>query len=74
MRSLRRAQKLTQTALGARVGLSQSRIGKIERSPAQVSFGELLKVLSALGVRVTLQPAKKAASVPAKPRENAGDW
>jgi HTH-type transcriptional regulator/antitoxin HipB len=73
MRSLRRAQELTQSALGARVGLSQSRIGKIERRPAQVSVGELLRVLAALDVRVVLQPAR-TASAAAKTSETAGDW
>jgi len=57
LRSLRKMQKITQTQLGRRVGLSQSRIGKIERDPARVSAGELLRVLTALDVLVVLRTA-----------------
>ena len=74
LRSLRRAQNLTQTQLGIRVGLSQSRIGKIERSPARVSIGELLKILAVLGVRVVLQVSSKGAASTVRPVDGARDW
>ena len=55
LRALRRAQKITQSQLGLRVGLSQSRVGKIERDPARVSVGEFLRILTALNVLVVLR-------------------
>jgi HTH-type transcriptional regulator/antitoxin HipB len=57
LRSLRRARGLTQAQLGTRVGLDQTRIAKIERDPLLVSVGQLLQILSALGVQAVLLPA-----------------
>jgi HTH-type transcriptional regulator / antitoxin HipB len=62
LRSLRKSRNLTQTQLGLRVGLSQSRIGKIERDPSHVSAGELLKIFTALDVRIVLQAAARGPS------------
>ena len=59
LRSLRKAQGLTQTQLGHRVGLDQTRIAKIERDPRLVSVGQLLRILAVLGVRVVLQVTPK---------------
>jgi len=56
LRSFRKARGLTQAALGNLVGLDQTRIAKIERDPRTVSFGQLMRLLSALHVRVLLQP------------------
>jgi HTH-type transcriptional regulator / antitoxin HipB len=72
LRSLRKSQKLTQTQLGLRVGLSQSRIGKMERDPARVSIGELLKILIALDVRIVLRAASVSPFL--KPADDANDW
>lgn len=54
LRSLRKARGMTQAQLGARIGLDQTRIAKIERDPAVVSVGQLMQLLNALGVRVVL--------------------
>lgn len=56
LRSLRKARGLTQAELGALMGLDQTRIAKIERDPRLVSLGQLLKLLSALRVRILLEP------------------
>ena len=61
LRALRKAKGLTQAALGKRLGLSQTRIARIEGDPLSISVDQLLDVLTALGVRVTLDP------VPATP-------
>ncbi|HTY50658.1 MAG TPA: helix-turn-helix domain-containing protein [Steroidobacteraceae bacterium] len=55
LRSLRKASSLTQAELGAKLGVNQARIGKIERDPRSVSVGQLLKILTLLGVRLVLQ-------------------
>jgi hypothetical protein len=54
--------------------MPQSRFGKIERNPAQVSVGELLKILAALGVRVVLQTPSKGPGTPTKPNGDNGNW
>lgn len=56
LRSLRKARGMTQAELGALVGLDQTRIAKIERDPRLVSLGQLMKLLSALRVRILLEP------------------
>jgi HTH-type transcriptional regulator / antitoxin HipB len=56
LRALRKAKGLSQAALGARLGLSQARIARIEGEPLSISVEQLLRVLAALGVGVTLEP------------------
>lgn len=56
LRALRQAKGLTQAALGKRLGLSQARIARIEGDPLSISVNQLLDVLTALGIRVTLDP------------------
>lgn len=56
LRALRKAKGLSQAALGKRLGLSQARVARIEGDPLSISVDQLLSVLTALGVRVTLDP------------------
>jgi HTH-type transcriptional regulator / antitoxin HipB len=56
LRALRKAKGLSQAALGARLGLSQARIARIEGEPLSISVEQLLRVLAALDVGVTLEP------------------
>ena len=72
LRSLRKAKNLTQTQLGRLVGLDQSRIAKIERAPRLISVGQLLKILTALGVQVVLQPVQPPT--PSTAPKNAPAW
>ena len=71
LRAFRKARGLTQAALGNLVGLDQTRIAKIERDPRTVSFGQLMRLLSALQVRVLLQPTNDK-QLP--PPGHASDW
>jgi HTH-type transcriptional regulator/antitoxin HipB len=75
LRALRKRHGLTQAQLGALIGVSQARIAEIEANPGLVNFEQLMKLLSVLGVSLTLQEeavAPAATSVPAaktsKPR------
>jgi HTH-type transcriptional regulator/antitoxin HipB len=72
LKSLRKAQGLTQAQLGALVGLDQTRIAKIERDPRLVSFGQLLKIFSVLGVQMLLRDLK-ARDKP-RPSNDTADW
>jgi HTH-type transcriptional regulator / antitoxin HipB len=74
LRSLRRAKKLSQAELGRRIGLSQGRVGKIERDPQTVSVGQVMRILALLGARFVLRTHDgKAPSMPRPPSETA-DW
>ena len=56
LRALRKAKGLSQADLGARLGLSQTRVARIEGDPMSISVEQLLRVLSALSIQVTLDP------------------
>jgi HTH-type transcriptional regulator/antitoxin HipB len=75
LRALRKRHGLTQAQLGALIGVSQARIAEIEANPGLVNFEQLMKLLSVLGVSLTLQeeaaaPAatRVAAAKAAKPK------
>ena len=68
LRALRKRHGLTQAQLGALIGVSQARIAEIESNPGLVNFEQLMKLLSVLGVSLTLQEdadALAATRVPA---------
>lgn len=56
LRALRKARGLSQAALASRLGLSQTRVARIEGDPLAISVEQLLRVLAALGVQVSLEP------------------
>ncbi len=70
LRALRKKHGLTQTQLGALIGVSQARIAEIEANPGLVNFEQLMKLLSVLGVSLTLQevPAATGARAAKAPR------
>jgi HTH-type transcriptional regulator/antitoxin HipB len=67
LRSLRRARKMTQSALAARLGVTQARIAAIEANPAAVSLGQLMTILAALGVDIALRPRPTKDAVASGP-------
>lgn len=73
LRSLRRARKITQRALAARLGVTQARVAAIEANPGAVSTNQLMAILSALGVDLALRPrpSRDAAATGALPTV---DW
>ena len=64
LRALRKRHGLTQAQLGALIGVSQARIAEIEANPGLVNFEQLMKLLSVLGVSLTLQEGTAANNVP----------
>lgn len=71
LKSLRKAQGLTQAQLGARIGVKQTRIADIERNPGAIAVDQLLQVLHSLGARIELAPP--AAPTP-KPLADPAGW
>jgi transcriptional regulator with XRE-family HTH domain len=58
LKALRRSRGLTQTALGAQVGVTGARISDIERGAGSVALAQLLQLIHHLGARLSLhQPA-----------------
>lgn len=55
MRALRQAKGWSQKQLAAKLGLSQSRIARIEHDPLSISVDQMLKVLTVLGASMRIQ-------------------
>lgn len=70
IRAARKRAGLTQAELGQRMGLSQKRISAVERDPASLSFDQLLKLCSLLGMELLLQPRKPKKADPS----NKAPW
>ena len=70
LRSARKAQRLSQTQLAERVGMSQSRISYLEKHAAEINVGQLLRVCAVLGLELTIGTRGKAKAA-AAPGE---DW
>lgn len=67
LQSLRRAQALSQSELGRKIGLSQERISAIENHPERVTTDQLLTLLMALGVELLIKPRPT-------PTKTTGSW
>jgi HTH-type transcriptional regulator/antitoxin HipB len=66
VRSLRKSLGLTQSQLGARLGLEQARIAKIERNPGSISVEQLLALLNALDTGLFIRRKQRKPGSPAK--------
>lgn len=64
LRSRRQSLGLSQTALGARIGLSQERISAIERKPESVALDQLLDLMMALGCELAVHTREPAPPSP----------
>jgi HTH-type transcriptional regulator/antitoxin HipB len=75
LRGLRKARGLSQADTGARIGVNQKRMARIEAAPGVTSFDQIARVVSALGGRLVIQdladPAGARTSGKIKPK---GNW
>lgn len=69
--SARKAKKLSQLELAARMGLSQGRISQFELRPETITAQQLLLLTSVLGLEISVGP--RAASTPGG-QANELDW
>jgi transcriptional regulator with XRE-family HTH domain len=71
--SARRRAGLSQRALGAKVGVAQSHISKIERAAIDPQVSSLMELARALGLELMLVPAQLVPAVQALGREATPD-
>jgi transcriptional regulator with XRE-family HTH domain len=69
LRALRKTRGMTQQDLANRLGVTRPRVWKIEQAPGDVTLTNLLSVLTALGVQLTVHdpqdsPQDKAIPTP----------
>jgi transcriptional regulator with XRE-family HTH domain len=69
----RRRAALSQRALGAKVGLAQSHISKIERAAIDPQISSLMEIARTLGLELMLVPAQLVPAVQALEREATPD-
>lgn len=76
LRALRKARGFSQADLGALMGLSQSRIARMEKSPTHISVDALLLLLSALQSEMLLSntPGERNNALTARDGDVKGDW
>lgn len=75
LKTARKSQQLSQAELSSRVGLSQSRISVFEQQPENIGLGQLLSVLNALGLELTVQPRQTYAAQALLARDSdAPEW
>jgi HTH-type transcriptional regulator/antitoxin HipB len=60
LQGARKSRKLTQAQLGARLGLSQTRVSELELAPGTLSVDQLLAICAQLGLQLGLQLRDKA--------------
>ena len=68
LRAERRAARLSQAALAARVGTSQATVSAYESGRKRPSLETLSRLLAATGARLTVERTKRRASEPSPER------
>jgi HTH-type transcriptional regulator / antitoxin HipB len=74
LRGLRKARGLSQADTGARIGVNQKRMARIESAPGVTSFDQIARVVSALGGRLVIQDATEHTDAKPNRTKQKGDW
>ena len=72
LQSARKAAKLTQAEVGARMGLSQKRISALELDPGSLTADQLLRLCGILGLEMTI--GGKQAPPPRVAEGDSPEW
>lgn len=59
----RRAAKLSQRTVAAKLAISQNRLSEIESDPASLTVGRLLELMQLLGLQVTVEDRSERTRV-----------
>lgn len=73
LRALRKTRGMTQQDLANRLGVTRPRVWKIEQAPGDVTLTNLLSVLTALGVQLTVHDPQDSPQQVAIPTPH-GSW
>jgi len=71
LRSVRKAQNLSQLEVGKSVGLLQKSVSVLENHPETATIESLFKLLSALGLELVVSPKKSGSD---KVSNGDGEW
>jgi len=77
LRALRQSRALTQEQAGRLLGVTQIRIAAIEKSPDVTGFGQISRLINALGGRLVVEVEEQVAppaQSPKKKVKNAANW
>jgi HTH-type transcriptional regulator/antitoxin HipB len=58
LQGYRKEQRLTQRAVGAKVGLAQNAVSQIEAEPGRAGLARIFKLLAALDLELVVRPRK----------------
>ena len=61
LQGCRKTHQLTQAQVGARVGLPQKEVSKLEKNPANTSLVRVFKLLAALDLELMVRPRRRNA-------------
>ena len=64
LQTARKSRKLTQAQLGARLGLSQTRMSELEIAPGTLSVDQLLGLCAQLGLQLSVRPQENGIPGP----------
>ena len=67
LQSARKAAHFTQARLACQVGLSQSRLSKIEQDPGSATVQQLLALCGVLRIELMMQSGARTTSSPSAP-------
>ncbi len=73
LKAIRQRRRMTEQQLADRLGVTRPRVWKIEHDPGNVTLGNLLHVLTALGVDLTLR-VEDEPTLSADASQSGGDW
>ena len=75
LQSLRKEKKLTQTQLGAMLGVTRARVSEIEVDPSNIGFSQLQRILHLLGARLVIEtPETQPPTSPDSGMPSGGEW
>lgn len=74
LRSMRRAQQLTQADVGKKMGVSLKRISGIELNPGVTTFDQITRLVAALGGRLVVAVENEPKAQQRKPAKARAAW
>lgn len=74
LRAMRQSRRLTQAALGERLGVNQKRVARIESNPGVTSFDQISRMAALMGYRLVLEEIPQSDASAYQVREPDTPW